>query len=67
MSLRAWKGGEEMSEIFSSSDLLRLGYEQDELLLEDMSLCALCTSTCSLTAITPPPQNPPTPNTIISV
>jgi hypothetical protein len=54
MSLRAWKGGEEMPEVFSSSDLLRLGYEQDELLLEDMSLCTVCTLTCRLTIINDP-------------
>lgn len=39
-----------MSGIFSSNDLLKLGYEEDELLLEDASLCSVCSYTCSSTA-----------------
>lgn len=40
-----------MSEIFSSSDLLKLGYQEDELLLEDPSLCTVCSSTCAVTTV----------------
>lgn len=36
-------------DIVSSSDLLKLGYQEDELLLEDVSLCSVCTETCSST------------------
>jgi hypothetical protein len=47
------EGGEEMSEIFTSSDLLKLGYQDDELLLEDPSLCTVCSSTCTVTSVRP--------------
>ena len=33
----------------TASDLLKLGYADDPMLLEDMSLCKLCTLTCSVT------------------
>jgi hypothetical protein len=36
-------------DIVSSSDLLKLGYQEDELLLEDVSLCGQCTFTCTST------------------
>ena len=43
-----------MTNIFSSADLLKLGYEEDGLLHEDPSLCSLCSHTCnSATAIRP--------------
>ena len=34
-----------MPGIFSSNDLLKLGYEEDELLHEDPSLCGMCSIT----------------------
>ena len=34
-----------MSEILGSRDLLKLGYAEDELLLEDTSLCTVCSWT----------------------
>jgi hypothetical protein len=39
-----------MSNVFSSNDLLKLGYADDELMLEDVSLCSVCTFTCSSTS-----------------
>jgi hypothetical protein len=46
-----------MANILSSSDLLMLGYQEDDLLLEDASLCSLCSYTCKTTSTTsPPPQ-----------
>jgi hypothetical protein len=41
------EGGEEMSEILNSNDLMKLGYAEDDLLLDDPSLCGACTSTCN--------------------
>jgi len=38
-------------EPLTAADLLQLGYSDDPMLLEDMSLCQLCTSTCSITAV----------------
>lgn len=38
-----------MSEILNSNDLLKLGYADDDLLLEDASLCSLCSYTCANT------------------
>ena len=39
-------------EPLTAADLLQLGYSDDPMLLEDMSLCTLCTDTCSVTAVT---------------
>jgi len=38
--------------VLTAADLLKLGFEDDQLLLEDMSLCTLCTSTCDITRVT---------------
>ncbi|MGH3757452.1 hypothetical protein [Actinophytocola sp.] len=35
------------SQPMSAADLLKLGYENDALLLEDMSLCSNCSWTCT--------------------
>jgi len=36
--------------VFTAADLLKLGFEDDPLLLEDVSLCSVCTYTCKVTA-----------------
>jgi hypothetical protein len=41
----------DLPEPLNAADLLKLGYVDDPLLLEDMSLCTLCTETCSVTAV----------------
>jgi len=38
--------------VLTAADLLKLGFEDDQLLLEDVSLCTLCTNTCSVTSVT---------------
>jgi hypothetical protein len=35
----------------NAEDLLQLGYVDDPLLLEDVSLCTLCSVTCKNTAV----------------
>lgn len=47
-----WKGGVAMSKVLTATDLLQMGYVDDPLLLEDVSLCQLCSYTCSSTAKT---------------
>ncbi|WP_439658466.1 hypothetical protein ACSHWB_39730 [Lentzea sp. HUAS TT2] len=42
-----------MPERLNADDLLRMGYVDDQLLLEDVSLCSLCSHTCGGTAHTP--------------
>lgn len=36
----------------TAADLLQMGYVNDPLLLQDVSLCLLCSYTCSFTAKT---------------
>ena len=42
----------ELPEAVTAADLLKLGFEEDRLLLEDVSLCTVCTDTCHITAST---------------
>lgn len=42
-----------MPENMNADDLLRMGYVDDALLLEDVSLCQLCTHTCRVTTVKP--------------
>lgn len=35
-----------MSKILTAADLLQMGYVDDPLLLEDVSLCTVCSGTC---------------------
>jgi len=35
--------------VLTAADLLKLGFEDDPLLLEDVSLCSVCTDTCAIT------------------
>jgi hypothetical protein len=36
--------------VLTAADLLKLGFEEDPLLLEDMSLCTVCSYTCTTTS-----------------
>ena len=45
-------GAIELPEVATAADLLKLGFEDDQLLLEDASLCTVCTSTCTVTKST---------------
>ena len=38
-------------EVIDASDLLRMGYADDAMLLEDASLCTVCSVTCSSTSV----------------
>jgi hypothetical protein len=49
-----------MSEILNSNDLMKLGYAEDDLLLDDPSLCTICSSTCSGSECSVTQQKPPT-------
>lgn len=40
----------DLTEPLNAADLLRLGYVDDPLLLENLSLCTLCSHTCTQTA-----------------
>jgi hypothetical protein len=35
--------------VLTAADLLKLGFEEDPLLLEDVSLCTVCSDTCAVT------------------
>ena len=35
--------------VLTATDLLKLGFEEDPLLLEDVSLCTVCSHTCATT------------------
>lgn len=39
-----------LSEPLDATDLMQLGYGDDALLLEDVTLCTLCSHTCCCTA-----------------
>jgi hypothetical protein len=36
-----------VTEAMTAADLLKLGFDDDRLLLEDVSLCTLCSYTCN--------------------
>ena len=37
-------------EILTAADLLKLGFEEDSALLEELSLCSVCSYTCTTTS-----------------